>query len=42
MHTMYLGFNAVIEWLSVVKMLKTEIHLFHYSTIPLFRVLVSP
>ena len=35
---MYLASNSVIEWLSVVKMLKTEIHLFRNSAIPLFRI----
>ena len=36
---MYPASNAVIEWLLVVKMLETEIHLFRYS---LFRVLQIP
>ena len=31
--------NDVIEWLLVVKMLETEIHLFRYSAIPLFLIL---
>ena len=39
MHTTYSASNAVIEWLLVVKMLETEIHLFSYSAIPLFQLL---
>ena len=35
---MYSTSNAVIEWFLVVKMLETEIHLFRYSAIPLFRI----
>ena len=35
----HLSSNAIIEWLSVMKMLKSEIHFFRYSV---FRVLVSP
>ena len=35
---MYSASNAVIEWLLVVKMLETEIHLFRYSAIPLFHI----
>ena len=38
MHKMYSTSNAVIEWLLVVKMLETEIHLFRYSAIPLFLI----
>ena len=38
MHTTYSTSNAVIEWLLVVKMLETEIHLFRNSAIPLFRI----
>ena len=38
MHKTYSTSNAVIEWLLVVKMLETEIHLFHYSAIPLFLI----
>ena len=38
-YTTYSASNAVIEWLLVVKMLETEIHLFRYS---LFRVLQTP
>ena len=34
----YSASNAVIEWLLVVKMLETEIHLFRYSAILLFRI----
>ena len=34
MHTTCSASNAVIEWLLVVKMLETEIHLFRYSVIP--------
>ena len=34
MHTTYSTSNAVIEWLLVVKMLETEIHLFRNSAIP--------
>ena len=36
MHKTYSASNAVVEWLLVVKMLETEIHLFRYSAIPLF------
>ena len=36
---MYSASNAVIEWLLVVKMLETEIHLFRYSV---FQVLLLP
>ena len=36
---MYSGSNAAVEWHLVVKMLKTEIHLFRYSAIPLFLIL---
>ena len=36
---MYSASNTIIEWLLVVKMLETEIHLFRYS---LFRVLQAP
>ena len=38
MHKTYSTSNAVIEWLLVVKMLETEIHLFRYSAIPLFLI----
>ena len=38
MHTMYSTSNAVIEWLLIVKMLETEIHLFRNSAILLFRI----
>ena len=33
-NTTYSTSNAVVEWLLVVKMLETEIHLFHNSAIP--------
>ena len=36
MHIMNSGSNAVIEWISVLKSAKTEIHLFRYSAILLF------
>ena len=42
MHIMYSGSNGVTEWLSVVKMLKTEIHLFRYSSIPYCRFYSLP